>query len=35
LSANWTDVVGSRNTNTVVLPLDKNSGSEFFRLIYP
>lgn len=35
LSVNWVNVVGSRNTNTVILPLDKNSGSEFFRLIYP
>ncbi|HWQ93402.1 MAG TPA: autotransporter-associated beta strand repeat-containing protein, partial [Clostridia bacterium] len=35
LSDNWVTVPGSTTTNRVVLPLDKNNGSSFFRLVYP
>ena len=32
---NWFDVLDSATTNSVVLPVDVNSGSVFYRLIYP
>ncbi|MEY4388217.1 MAG: hypothetical protein RLY20_3500, partial [Verrucomicrobiota bacterium] len=35
LFTNWFDVVGSTATNAVDLPIGKNSGSVFYRLIYP
>lgn len=35
LSPNWFEVTGSAATNQVVLPVDANIGSVFYRLIYP
>jgi len=35
VSTNWVDVTGSAATNQVVMPVDVNNGSVFYRLIYP
>jgi fibronectin type 3 domain-containing protein len=35
LSSNWFDVAGSSATNSVILPVDANQGSVFYRLVYP
>jgi hypothetical protein len=35
LSTNWFDVAGTSTTNTIALPMDSNSGSVFYRLLYP
>jgi hypothetical protein len=34
LSTNWADVVGSSTTNQVVVPVDPNNGTVFYRLYY-
>ena len=35
LGTNWFDVIGSTTTNIMLLPMDMNNGSVFYRLIYP
>ncbi len=35
INTNWSDVPGSTATNSVNQPLDANSGSVFYRLVYP
>jgi autotransporter-associated beta strand protein len=35
LGANWFDVAGSSQTNSVSIPVDQAQGSVFYRLIYP
>jgi hypothetical protein len=35
LSTHWIDVAGSSTTNRVVLSVDANKGSVFYRLVYP
>jgi hypothetical protein len=35
MGTNWTIVAGSTATNQMTLPLDAESGSVFFRLVYP
>lgn len=35
LSGNWTDLPESAVTNEWLVPIDPNSGSVFFRLVYP
>ncbi len=35
LTTNWVTVAGSTSTNLVVVPLDPDIGSVFFRLIHP
>ena len=35
LSTNWFDVAGAAATNAIVLPMDANNGSVFYRLTYP
>lgn len=34
LSNNWVNVTGSDSTNQVVMPVDPNNGTVFYRLIY-
>jgi hypothetical protein len=34
LSTNWADVAGSSATNQVVVPVDPNNGTVFYRLYY-
>lgn len=34
LSTNWVDVAGSTTTNQVVIPVDPNNGTVFYRLYY-
>jgi hypothetical protein len=35
IGTNWVTVAGSAATNQMSLPRDANSGSVFFRLVYP
>jgi hypothetical protein len=35
LGTNWVDVAGSTTTNQVVIPVNADNGSVFYRLIYP
>jgi fibronectin type 3 domain-containing protein len=35
LTTNWVTVAGSTSTNQVVIPIDPNVGSVFFRLVHP
>jgi hypothetical protein len=35
LGTNWFDVPGSTNLNSLLLPVDVNCGSVFYRLVYP
>jgi hypothetical protein len=35
LSGNWIDLPGSATTNEWFVPIDPNSGSVFFRLVFP
>jgi len=35
LGNNWSTVPGSTTTNRVILPMELNQGSMFFRLAYP
>jgi Concanavalin A-like lectin/glucanases superfamily/Immunoglobulin I-set domain len=35
LGTNWVDVTGSSATNQVIVPIDANNESVFYRLIYP
>ena len=35
LGTNWTTVPGSTNINQVLIPIDAENGSVFFRLVYP
>jgi len=33
--ANWSDVIGSRQTNAWIVPINPGAPSLFFRLAYP
>jgi autotransporter-associated beta strand protein len=35
LGANWADVAGSTNVNSLAIPIDPNNGTVFYRLVYP
>lgn len=35
LGTNWMDVLGTAATNEIKIPIDPNSGSIFYRMIYP
>jgi autotransporter-associated beta strand protein len=35
LGTNWVTVPGSTNVNSVLIPIDANNGSVFYRLTYP
>jgi hypothetical protein len=35
LGTNWITVAGSTNANQISVPLKADSGSVFFRLVYP
>ncbi|MGZ4962885.1 MAG: hypothetical protein ACXWC8_10050, partial [Limisphaerales bacterium] len=35
LTTNWVTVANSASTNRIVIPIDPNAGSGFYRLVYP
>jgi autotransporter-associated beta strand protein len=35
LGTNWVNVAGSTTTNQMVIPMNENNGSVFYRLVYP
>jgi hypothetical protein len=35
LSTNWWDIAGSTTTNQMFLPINPDSGSVFYRMMYP
>jgi hypothetical protein len=34
LGTNWVDVIGSTTTNQMIIPMDGNNGSVFYRLLF-